>query len=300
LTGTIFFLCAATYLARAVYCVVGPTLDDLFATSGFNRAFFLITSAQMSIFPVGFLFLVNEKAIAEVREARTAEEALSSLSRKLMTAQEEDRTRIARELLDDLGQRAAVLAIQLHCIVQALPAGTSEHVRVQQTSEQVADLVHGIQAIAHDLRSAKLELLGLAPAAAALCRELEERHDVAIRFIDARAPAQLPTDVALCLFRVLQESLDNAIRHSGVHVFEVLLHGSPGEVLLEVTDCGAGFDPRVPGRHRGLGLISMKERLALVRGEIQITSRVGAGTAILARVPLEAGELVQQRDASYR
>ena len=286
LTGTMFLLCAVTYLARAVYCVFGPALGDLFATSGFNRAFFLISSAQMSIFPVGFLFLVNERAVAEVEEAHTAEEALSGLSRKLMMAQEEDRARIARALLEDLGQRAAVLAIQLHRVVQALPAGTSEHAGVQQTSEQVADLVHGIQAIAHGLHSAQLEFLGLAPAAAALCRELEERHDVAIRFTHERAPAQLPTDVALCLFRVLQESLDNAIRHSGVHVFEVSLQGSPADVLLQVTDCGAGFDPGVPGRNRGLGLISMKERLALVRGEIQITSRVGAGTAILARVPL--------------
>jgi signal transduction histidine kinase len=205
-----------------------------------------------------------------------------------MTAQEEDRTRIARELLDDLGQRAAALAIHLHCIAQGLPPGTSEHGRFQQTSEQVADLVQGIQAIAHDLHSAKLEFLGLAPAAAALCRELEERYDVAIRFIHERAPADLPKDVALCLFRVLQESLNNAIRHSGVRDFEVALHGSLAEVLLEVTDGGAGFDPGWSGRNRGLGLISMKERLALVRGEIQITSRVGAGTSVLARVPLEA------------
>ena len=205
-----------------------------------------------------------------------------------MTAQEEERARIARELHDDLAQRAAALAIQLHSIVQALPAGTSEHVRVQQTSEQAADLAHGIQVIAHDLHSAKLEFLGLASAAAALCRELEKRHDVEIEFIHESVPAQLPTDVALCLFRVLQESLNNAIRHSGVHDFEVSLRGSPAEVRLEVADRGAGFDPGLPGRNRGLGLISMKERLTLVHGEIQITSRVGAGTTVRARVPLEA------------
>jgi PAS domain S-box-containing protein len=414
LTGTLFFLCAVTYLARAVYCIFGPPLGDVFAASGFNRAFFLLSSALMAIFPVGFIFLVDEKAIAEVQEAnaqvmqerqfrtladaapvmiwmagldkgctyfnrlwleftgrpleaeigdgwtegvhpddhercldtyarafdrrqpfrmeyrlrrydgayrwvvdsgvpigvldsafagyvgsavditdyRAAEEALSSLSRKLMTAQEEERTRIARELHDDLAQRATALAIQLHNIVRELPAGTSEHLHVQQTSEQAADLAHGIQVIAHDLHSAKLEILGLAPAAAALCREFEEQYDVAIEFIHESVPAHLPTDVALCLFRVLQESLHNAIRHSGVQDFEVSLHGSPAEVRLEVADRGAGFDPEVPGRNRGLGLISMKERLTLVRGEIQITSRVGAGTTVGVRVPLDAAALV--------
>ena len=414
LTGTLFFLCAATYLARAVYCVFGPSLDDLFAASGFNRTFFLLTSAQMSLFPVGFIFLVDEKTIAAEQEAnalvmherwfrtladaapvmiwvsgldmgctyfnrlwleftgrpiaaelgegwaqgvhpddraqcldtyvrafekrepfrteyrlrrhdgayrwvldngapidtgngtfagyvgsaldvtdyRAAEEALSNLSRKLITAQEEERARIARELHDDLAQRAAALAVQLHTILKTLPAGTSVYVRVKQTSEQASDLAHGIQLIARDLHSAKLEFLGLAAAAASLCRELEKRHDVEIEFIDERVPAHLPTDVALCLFRVLQESLNNAIRHSGVHDFKVSLRGSPAEVGLEVADRGAGFDPGLPGRNCGLGLISMKERLTLVHGEIQITSRVGAGTTVRVRVPLEAAALV--------
>jgi signal transduction histidine kinase len=224
----------------------------------------------------------------DITDYRAAEEALSSLSRKLITAQEDERARIARELHDDLAQRAVALAVELHSIVHSLPAGTKEHVRVKQASEQAANLARGIQLITHELHSAALELLGLASASADLCSELEKQHSVEIEFIHESVPAHLPTDVALCLFRVLQESLNNAIRHSGVRDFEVSLRGSPAEVRLEVADGGAGFDPRLLGRNRGLGLISMKERLTIVHGEIQITSQVGAGTTVRARVPLEA------------
>jgi PAS domain S-box-containing protein len=221
----------------------------------------------------------------DITDQKLATEALSNLSRNLMEAQEKERAWIARELHDDLGQRAVGLAMQLHSCAQVLPNGTSERVRVQKASDQATALVNDIQAFSHRLHSARLEHLGIASASADLCQELSEQHNVVIDFSHSGVPENLSKDIALCLFRVLQEALNNAVKHSGVRHFKVTLRGTPAEIRLEVIDAGRGFDPKaVIGR--GLGLISMHERLSLVNGEVSIESRPGGGTTIRARVNL--------------
>jgi len=226
----------------------------------------------------------------DMTDHRLAREALSNLSRSLMEAQEKERAWIARELHDDLGQRAAALAMQLHGCAQVLPTGTNEQSRVQEAFEQAAELAHDVQSISHRLHSVKLDYLGLGPALASLCRELSEQHQVEIDFSHSGIPKNLSKDVALCLFRVSQEALNNAIRHAGVRHFRVTLHGTPAEIQLEVIDAGKGFDPeRAIGSH-GLGLISIRERLSLVKGEVFIESQPGRGTTIRARVRLNPAE----------
>ena len=219
-----------------------------------------------------------------------AEEALSTFSGRLMEAQEKERARIARELHDDLAQRAAALALELNEVGQELKLGTSEHLRVRELCDQTTDLARDIQVVAQSLHSAKLEILGLAPAAASLCRELSARHRVEIAFSTHGLPEHLSKDIALCLFRVLQEALSNALKHAGVPQVTVTLRGTRADVQLEVIDRGVGFDLEAIGQRRGLGLISMKERLHLVEGEIQIDSGPGAGTAVRVRVPLGVSE----------
>jgi PAS domain S-box-containing protein len=226
----------------------------------------------------------------DVTDHRLAREALSNLSRSLMDAQEKERAWIARDLHDDVGQSVAVLALQLNDCAQVLPSGTPEHATVQKACDQVDALAHDLRGIAHRLHSAKLEHLGLALAVAALCRDLSEQHHVKIDFNHSGIPGNLSKDIALCLFRVLQEALNNALRHAGVGQFTVTLRGTPTEIQLEVSDTGIGFDPEVAISGQGLGLISMRERLRLVKGDIFIESRPGRGTTIRARVGLSPVE----------
>jgi PAS domain S-box-containing protein len=225
--------------------------------------------------------------IADITERKQAEEAMSGFSRRLIEAQETERTRIARELHDDINQRLAMVAVSLKTLKQRLP---DSDVKAKQdaevTCERVSELESDVQALSHRLHSSKLEYLGLEAAARGFCRELSERQNVKIDFRCEEVPEDLPRDVALCLFRVLQESLHNALKYSGVKKFEVSLTSVSNTIELRVHDSGAGFDSKRMSNGHGLGLTSMKERLKLVRGECSIDSEPGQGTTVLARVPL--------------
>jgi PAS domain S-box-containing protein len=225
--------------------------------------------------------------IADITERKLAEEAISTFSRRLIEAQETERTRIARELHDDINQRLAMVAVSLKTLKQSLPLSEQKTSRrLDETCEQVSELENDIQALSHRLHPSKLEYLGLEAAAASLCRELSERQNVKIDFRCDGLREDLSDDVSLCFFRVLQEALHNAVKYSGVDEFEVSLDSVSDEIQLRVHDSGAGFDPTLTTAERGLGLTSMSERLKLVSGELSIHSRPQEGTTILARVPL--------------
>ena len=222
----------------------------------------------------------------DVTQHKVAEEALSNVSRKLLEAQERERTRIARELHDDVNQRIALLAIELDVLKQDLP-DSARKVRssIQEVGKTVSDIGNDIQAIAHRLHSSKLEYLGIVSAIAGFCKELSEYQKVKIDFRHANIPPALPQEVSLCLFRVLQQALQNGVKHSGVRNFLVELRGLADEIQLTVSDSGVGFESELAMNGEGLGLISMRERLRLVNGELSIQSKPGRGTTVLARVP---------------
>ena len=225
--------------------------------------------------------------IADITERKLAEEAISTFSRRLIEAQETERTRIARELHDDINQRLAMVAVSLKTLKQSLPLSEQKTSRrLDETCEQVSELENDIQALSHRLHPSKLEYLGLEAAAASLCRELSERQNVKIDFRCDGLPEDLSDDVSLCFFRVLQEALHNAVKYSGVDEFEVSLDSVSDEIQLRVHDSGVGFDPTLTTAEHGLGLTSMSERLKLVSGELSIHSRPQEGTTILARVPI--------------
>jgi PAS domain S-box-containing protein len=227
--------------------------------------------------------------IRDVTERRRAEEALASVSRRLIEAQEEERTRIARELHDDFNQRIALLAVNLGTLKQDLPNSNGKLIRrVEEASKQTSDLASGIHALSHRLHSSRLDLQGLVAACHSFCKEVSDWQNIEVIFHSQGVPENLPPQIALCLFRVLQEALQNAIKHSGVRRFDVLLAGTPGEILLTVRDSGIGFDPEKATSGHGLGLISMKERLKLVEGQLSIDSKPQQGTTIHARVPLRS------------
>ena len=225
----------------------------------------------------------------DVTEHKLAEESLADMGRKLIEAHEEERTWIARELHDDVNQRMALLAVELDRWNQQLPPSAVElHDHIHHAIQRLSDIATDIQALSHRLHSSKLEYLGLVPAAKSFCRELSEQHQAEIDFRDMAMPRSVPKEVSLCLFRVLQEALQNAMKYSGVRHIKVELRGTEGEIQLTVSDLGIGFDPQDAIHRRGLGLISMRERMQLVRGEISIKSQPGSGTTIHARVPFSS------------
>ena len=223
----------------------------------------------------------------DVTERKLAEEALLSISRKLIEAHEQERSRIGRELHDDIVQRLAMLVVQLDGIQQHLPDPASEFSRqIGDLRNQASEITNDVQSLSHELHSLKQEYLGIVGATRNFCSEFGERQKVTINFQSHDIPDTLPTDLFLPLFRVLQEALSNATKHSGVRSFEVKLWGSPEDIQLIVRDPGAGFDPETARKCSGLGLTSMKERLRLVGGEFSITSQPEHGTTVHARVPL--------------
>jgi signal transduction histidine kinase len=212
----------------------------------------------------------------DITERKLAEEALSTVSQKLIGAQEQERTRIARELHDDINQRLALLAVQL------------DGLKTAEVRKQIEDLASDIQELSHRLHSPKLEYLGLEAAVASFCGELSDRQGVEIGFQSENIPKNLPQEVSLTLFRVLQEALQNAIKHSGSRHFRVSLQGGANAIELTAHDSGIGFEPREAIKGRGLGLTSMQERLKVVDGQLFIDSKPGSGTTIRARVPFRS------------
>ena len=224
--------------------------------------------------------------IRDITERKLAEDAMADIGRRLIQAHEEERTWIARELHDDVNQRMALLAIELDRWNQQLPPSAVEfHDHIHHAIQRLSDIAKDIQALSHRLHSSKLEYLGLVAAATSFCKELSEQQKVEIDFSHTAIPRSVPKEISLCLFRVLQETLQNAVKHSGVRHFKVELRGTEREIQLTVSDLGVGFDPQDAIHRRGLGLISMRERMQLVSGEFSIESHPGSGTTIHARVP---------------
>jgi PAS domain S-box-containing protein len=225
-------------------------------------------------------------AFIDITQRKLAEAALANVSRRLIEAQEQERTRIARELHDDFAQRLALLAVELEQLHQDPPDLPEVRRRVGELQKQTTQIAIDIQTLSHELHSAKLQYLGMAVAMRGFCQEFGEQTKVKIDFKSHDLPSPLSPDISLCLFRVLQEALHNSAKHSGVRHVEVQLWGTSNEVHLTVSDSGAGFDSEGAKGSRGLGLISMEERLKLVKGTLSIESQPKRGTTIHASVPL--------------
>lgn len=278
----------------------------------FNAAFAQLSSENPSIqiryrmlFPNGVVIWLEENGraffarggrmrrmigvVADVTERKQAEEALSTVRRKLVEAQEQERTRIARDLHDEVAQRLALFAVELEELQRAVsdwPPRAST--LLYELRLQLLELSNTVHEISHDLHSLTLTYLGTAAAMREFCRGLAERQKVEIDFESHGVPEKLPSDVSLPLFRVLQEALNNAVKHSGVKHFDVKLWGTGDAIDLTVQDFGAGFDVEAARQDRGLGLTSMQERLRLVNGELSIESHPRGGTTVHAHVNLSS------------
>lgn len=221
------------------------------------------------------------------RVHKLAEEALSSVSHKLIEVEERERRRIAQDLHEDIAQRLALLALENEQLVKHLPDQATEiRSRLDGIRTQTLGLLADVKSLAHELYSPRLAYLGLAPVMSSFCREFGERKRVEIDFRSQGLLSPIPEDICVCLFRVLQEALLNAVKHSGVRQFDVQLQRTSGEIQLIVRESGSGFSLESARKGSGLGLNRMQERLKLVKGTLFIDTEPRRGTTIHARVPL--------------
>jgi signal transduction histidine kinase len=251
---------------------------------------FLIANAA----PLLFVAILLEERKAVERELRHSESVLKdkhnqihSLAGRLLSAQEDERGRIARELHDNVSQRVALLSIGL----EKLSGGFSPETGAERTLAcsllcDAQDLATDLHDLSHQLHSHNLELRGLESALRNLCRLVSKQQQIIVEFhsIDVSG---LPADMNLCLFRVAQEAIANSIRHGKAQHIDILLQKQNGHFCLAVRDDGKGFDLASPSD--GLGLVSMQERLRFVGGRLEVKSRPGAGTEVDAILPLITG-----------
>jgi PAS domain S-box-containing protein len=227
-------------------------------------------------------------AFVDMTQRKLADAALASVSGKLIEAQEQERGRIARELHDDIGQRLALLAIALAQLKHPFPDSPELSRRIGELQKQTSGIAVDIQSLSHELHSSRLQYLGIVAALRGFCQEFGEQQKVKVDFKAHDLPVPLSPDISLCFLRVLQEALHNSAKHSGVQAFEVRLWGTPKDVHLTVSDSGAGFDIEAARASRGLGLISMAERVKLLNGTFTIESQLERGTKVHVSVPLRS------------
>jgi len=233
----------------------------------------------------------------DITERKRTEESIRELSGRLIRAQEDERSRIGRELHDDITQQLALLGIEIQRVEEALPdAAAPLRARLKVIWKKTQEASLDVQRISHQLHSSKLEYLGLPVALKSLLRDFTHQYQVGGETQFRDIPTPLDSEVSLALFRVAQEALRNAGKHSGAKNIRIELTGEAVSLLLRISDDGVGFDPSAKPSY-GLGMISMDERLRLVNGELSIRSRVGLGTQVEARVPLPA-QPVSRRKAS--
>lgn len=225
----------------------------------------------------------------DITERKLSEESLRSLGGRLIRAQEQERSRIARELHDDFSQRLALLSIGLGQLWKKLPESEVEgRQKILEMLKGTKEMSMDIHSLSHQLHSSKLEFVGLAPALKGLCKEIGEKYKIEVQFNVSGSPLNISKEVELCLFRVTQEALANVIKHSRATSALVELRSNEDGVSLRIIDAGRGFDPDIDKAESGIGLVSMRERLRLVGGRLSVKSELLRGTEIQAEVPLVA------------
>jgi PAS domain S-box-containing protein len=223
----------------------------------------------------------------DITDRKRTEASLEELSGRLITAQEEERTRIARELHDDFSQRLALLGIGLGRLWKKRPESEEEErVLVRELWSQTKEITSDVHRLSHQLHSSKLQHVGLAPALLGLCEEMSEKYGIHVEFSEHGVPPTIPKDVSLCLFRIAQEALSNVVKHSRAQQAQAELWGTKNEIFLRIVDTGLGFDPALRDGDAGIGLIGMRERLRLVGGTLSVLSAPMRGTEIFAQVPV--------------
>jgi PAS domain S-box-containing protein len=233
----------------------------------------------------------------DVTDRKRAEQELEELAGRLIHAQEQERSRIGRELHDHISQMLGVLTIRLDQLraEETTPASIGE--ALEEMRAHTSELTDDIHGLSHRLHSSALDYLGLVPALHKLVNEVAGRHGIQVTFSHEAIPSPLPSTVALALFRVAEESLTNVIKHSQATSADVRVAGAADGITLSIRDDGRGFAPSALDRGAGLGFVSMRERLRVLRGTVRVDSAPGQGTTIEVRVPAASMTAAASHDA---
>lgn len=225
---------------------------------------------------------VNEKLRREILERHRATELSRDLAGRLIASQELERQRIARELHDDLGQKISLLGLEVDQVASQIDAGALRS-RLQKLSGDAREIAGDVHNLSRELHPSKLQMLGLPSAMRSLCDDISKQVGVQVTFTHSVLPQQIDPNVSLCLYRITQEALHNIARHSGAPDAQVRLTRDDDNLTLQIADSGVGFNPGA--EHAGLGLVSMRERVAFLKGRLAVDSVPGGGTRIEVRVP---------------
>ena len=237
---------------------------------------------------VAFIADITQRRQLE-RAAQAHAEQVQALAARLLTAQEEERRRVSRELHDQICQQLASLAIEISGMAADPPSPDKAQGVLRDLQTRVIQASEATRHIAYELHPSVLDDLGLVASLRALCKKFGEHEGVRVQFSSGVLPSEIPRETASCLYRVVQESLQNIARHAGAKKASVSLSVKKNAVALTITDDGTGFDLEEAKGRGGLGLIGMEERTRLAKGKLSITARKGHGTRILVEVPLPAG-----------
>ena len=246
--------------------------------------------------PLLFLAAVIRERNRATRALQANEAALRNsaarareLAGKLITAQESERARIARDMHDDFNQQLAALSISISGMRRVMPAEVAgiDH-SLLTLQERVVGLTEQVRQLSHELHPGVLEHLGLAPAVRRHCLQVAEQQQIDLDFTADPNLGDIPRDVAICLYRIVQEGLRNVVNHAAATKARVTLSRAADRVQLTITDGGRGFDPSTTLARGGLGLLSIEERARLVGGTLSVTSARGRGTTLHVQVPLAA------------
>lgn len=240
---------------------------------------------------VGLAVILSEqrRTVGVLRETHGR---LRDLNRDLLAARETEAGRIARELHDDLGQRMALVSIGLsHLRRSVIPEDARSLGEITRLQEFTSSISRSLRELSHQLHPTALQHTGLAVALQMACEEVARVTRLDVQLVSDGDVSALPSEVALCLFRVAQEGLGNAVRHAQARTIRLSLRRDTGNVMLLVADDGIGFVPGSTGSRPGLGLHSMLQRMSLVGGILTIDSAPGTGTRIRAQVPMHGGPI---------
>ena len=232
--------------------------------------------------------MLGVSALALSIRLRWTENRQFALSGMLINAQEKERCRLASEIHDDFSQRLALIALELESAEEAIGTSPGEAVQqVRSVLNSASEIGADLHTLSHRLHSSTLERLGLVPGVTALCKEFVSQQGIEVDLVTDAVPRSVNPDVALCIFRIVQEGLRNLKKHSGAAKGQVRLHGLDDRLFVTVSDDGTGFDVYDQGKKAGIGIRSMEERADLLGGRFEIHSKPGRGTRIEAWVPLK-------------
>ena len=294
---TLLFVAPEAFMGRTLREVMPPELGEM-SMAAVERARTseetVVIEYELSMDQVRHfearLVRANEDCIIsivrDVTELRRAAELNRGLARRLIVSQEQERQRIARELHDDLSQRIALLNLEVDQIADAVPVHP-HRTRLEKVSSQVSEIADDLSNLSHTLHPSRLQTLGLTESVRLLCREISHLRQVNVQFNSVGVPSHVDSAVALCLYRIAQEALHNIAKHSQAREASVHLTHERDQVHLQIEDSGVGFDP-VLVHHGGLGLLSMRERVGILKGKLAINASPGHGTRIGVSIPVSS------------